>query len=92
MTGVGDTSQAAGLLSSLTSKHVCAADAGMQMAGLLLRQISRVDLEPQSGATPTLLIGRERCGAVTNRNDCFHSSSGSQMRFTDYLGFLPEAG
>lgn len=62
--GVNDTIEASALLPPLTSVHVFTDQIGKQMAELLLKQISRLDVKPQAVTLPTRLIRRESCRAV----------------------------
>src|SRR5208337_1674825 len=63
--GVNDTIEASALIPPLTSVRVFTDQLGKQMAELLLNQISRLDVKPQSVTLPTRLIRRESCGPVT---------------------------
>jgi len=62
--GVNDTIEASALIPPLTSVRVFTEQLGKQMAELLLKQISRLDLKPQVVTLPTRLIRRESCGPV----------------------------
>ena len=59
--GVNDTMEASALIPPLTSVRVFTDQLGKQMAELLLRRISRLDLKPQAVTLPTQLIRRESC-------------------------------
>ena len=63
--GVNDTIEASALIPPLTSVRVFTDQLGKQMAELLLKQISRLDVNPQVVTLPTRLIRRESCGPVT---------------------------
>jgi DNA-binding LacI/PurR family transcriptional regulator len=63
--GVNDTIEASSLIPPLTSVRVFTEQLGRQMAELLLKQISRLDVKPQAVTLPTRLIRRESCGPVT---------------------------
>ncbi len=60
--GVNDTIEASALIPPLTSVRVFTDQLGKQMAELLLKQISRLDSQPQVVTLPTRLIRRESCG------------------------------
>ena len=62
--GVNDTIEASALIPPLTSVRVFTDQLGKQMAELLLKQISRLDVKPQVVTLPTRLIRRESCGPV----------------------------
>ncbi|MGA3323507.1 MAG: LacI family DNA-binding transcriptional regulator [Terriglobia bacterium] len=62
--GVNDTIEASALIPPLTSVRVFTDQLGKQMAELLLKQISRLDVNPQVVTLPTRLIRRESCGPV----------------------------
>jgi LacI family transcriptional regulator len=62
--GVNDTIEASGLIPPLTSVRVFTDQLGKQMAELLLKQISHLDVSPQVVTLPTRLIRRESCGPV----------------------------
>ncbi len=62
--GVNDTIEASALLPPLTSVRVFTEQLGKQMADLLLKQISRLDVKPQVVTLPTRLIRRESCGPL----------------------------
>ena len=56
--GVNDTIEASALIPPLTSVRVFTDQLGKQMAELLLKQISRLDVKPQVVTLPTRLIRR----------------------------------
>ena len=62
--GVNDTIEASALIPPLTSVRVFTEQLGKQMAELLLKQISRLDVRPQIVTLPTRLIRRESCRAL----------------------------
>ncbi len=64
MIGVNDTIEASALIPPLTSVRVFTEQLGKQMAELLLKQISRLDVKPQVVTLPTRLIRRESCRAL----------------------------
>jgi DNA-binding LacI/PurR family transcriptional regulator len=63
--GVNDTIEASALNPPLTSVRVFTDQLGKQMAELLLKQISRLDVQPQVVTLPTRLIRRESCRPLT---------------------------
>jgi DNA-binding LacI/PurR family transcriptional regulator len=63
--GVNDTIEASALIPPLTSVRVFTDQLGKQMAELLLKQISHLDVKPQVVTLPTRLIRRESCGPIT---------------------------
>ena len=63
--GVNDTIEASALIPPLTSVRVFTDQLGKQMAELLLKQISRLDVKPQVVTLPTRLIRRESCRPLT---------------------------
>jgi DNA-binding LacI/PurR family transcriptional regulator len=63
--GVNDTIEASALVPPLTSVRVFTDQLGKQMAELLLKQISRLDVKPQVVMLPTRLIRRESCRELT---------------------------
>jgi len=64
--GVNDTIEAAALNPPLTSVRVFTDQLGKQMAELLLREISRVNVAPQVVTLPTRLIRRESCSPLAH--------------------------
>jgi DNA-binding LacI/PurR family transcriptional regulator len=59
--GVNDTLEARVLNPPLTSVRVFTEQLGKQMAELLLRAISQLELNPQIVTLPTQLVRRESC-------------------------------
>lgn len=62
--GVNDTIEASALVPPLTSVRVFTDQLGKQMAELLLKQISHLEVKPQVVTLPTRLIRRESCRAI----------------------------
>jgi len=62
--GVNDTIEASALVPPLTSVRVFTDQLGKQMAELLLKQISHLEVKPQVATLPTRLIRRESCRAI----------------------------